>query len=200
MNREVRTFSARLPLMRSCKVCVHEQRARIEDALLRKTALAKIGEQYGISLHIIWRHSKHIGRSIITKGKTPLIDRVEALMDRLESISAKAQSAKEWHACVSAMKEVRCSLELLAKLTGQMPAAGQGVTVGVAVNVSTSHSASNLNDRDLDVQIAVDVSEATNGFDQATIERMKRLVQRPLECSPRRGQNGDIVLSDVISD
>jgi hypothetical protein len=171
-------FSATLPLMRSCKACVHPQRARIEDAILRREPHAKIGERYGISLYSIYRHSKHLGRSVVCNGDRPLIDRVEALMDRLESLSAKAQSAKEWHASVAAMKEVRCSLELLAKLTGQMPSAGQGVHVNVGVAVNTGSQAHDLSDRDLDVQIALSVAEATNGFDLDTIEKLKRLVAR----------------------
>ncbi len=57
-----------------------------------------------------------------------------------------------------------------------MPLPGHGVTVGVAVNINQGHSASGLNDRDLDLQIAMDVAEATRGFDPREIDRLKRLV------------------------
>ncbi len=164
--------------MRQCKVCVHPERARIEDAILRREPHARIGERVGVSLYSIYRHSKHLGRSVTCEGPRPLVDRIESLMIRLESISAKAQTAKEWHASVAAMKEVRCSLELIAKLTGQIVPAGQGVTVGVAVNVSTGHSVSDLDDGDLELQIARDVAAATDNFNEETIARLKRLVAR----------------------
>jgi hypothetical protein len=164
--------------MRSCKTCTHPERSQIEDLILRHHAHAKIGERFGLSLYSIYRHSKHLGRSVVCTGERPLVDRVEALMNRLESLSSKAQSAKEWHAAVGAMKEVRLSLELIARLTGQMPSAGQAVTVGVALNVNTNHSTSSLSDRDLELQLAQDVSEATNGFDPQTIDRLRRLVDR----------------------
>ena len=164
--------------MRSCKVCIHLERAKIEDAILRRVPHAKIGERYGISLYSVYRHSKHLGRSVVCNGDRPLVDRVEALMDRLESISAKAQSAKEWHASVAAMKEVRCSLELLAKLTGAIVPVGQGVHVNVGVAVTTAQPEHHLSDYDLDIQIAAEVSAATNGFDPVVIEKFKRLVAR----------------------
>ncbi len=164
--------------MRSCKVCVHSERSQIEDLILRKTAHAKIGERYGVSLYSVYRHSKHLGRSVVCNSGLPLVDRVESLMNRLERISQKAQSAREWHAAVGAMKEVRCSLELLAKLTGQIVPAGQGVHVNVGVAVTTSRPTNDLSDYDLDIQIAAEVSAATNGFDPKVIEKLKRLVAR----------------------
>jgi hypothetical protein len=159
-------------------VCVHPQREKIEDALLRQEACEKIGIQFGVSQWSVGRHSKHLGRSVITTGDRPLLDRVSSLLDRLDSIAAKAQSAKAWSAVVAAMREIREALELLARLTGQMPSASQGVRVGVAVNVTTGHSAGDLSIRELDVEIAQSVAEATNNFDPATIERMRRLAQR----------------------
>jgi hypothetical protein len=161
--------------MQSCKTCVHAKRAAIEDAILRKVPHARIGEEFGLSHHSIYRHSKHLSRSVIVNGTQPVLNRVEALMDRLEKIAQRAESGKDWRAAVAAMREVRGSLELVAKLTGQIAPAGSGVTVGVAVNVNTGHSAADLSDRDLDTHIALEVAAATNGFDPRVIERMKRL-------------------------
>jgi DNA-binding Lrp family transcriptional regulator len=164
--------------MKACMVCEHPERASIEDARLRNVPCNKIAQQYSLSPSAVWRHSQHLGRSVVVTAGTPLIDRVEALMTRLESISAKAQTAKEWHAAVAAMKEVRCSLELVAKLTGQLVSTGGRLTVGVAVNVSSGAPRNAVSDHDLDLQIAASVREATNDFDSRTIERMKRLLDR----------------------
>jgi len=98
---------------------------------------------------------------------------------------------------VSALREVREGLELLAKLTGQYHT-GQGSTVAVAVSVNTGLPTNELSGRELDVQIAREVFAATNGFDAETVERMKRLVvksksdDRILEltaASTRRGSD-----------
>jgi hypothetical protein len=164
--------------MRACKVCTHPERAKIEDHILRHEPHQKIGDWSGLSLHSVWRHSKHLGRSLVVKGDLPLVGRVEGLLSRLERISEAAQTAKNWSAATSALREVRCSLELIAKLTGQIVPAGAGVSVGVAVNVTTGRSASDLSNRDLDTQIAVDVAEATDNFDPQAIERLRRLAQR----------------------
>jgi hypothetical protein len=163
--------------MRRCKCCEHPERARIEDALLRREACAEIGARFGVSPWSVSRHSKHLGRSIITSGTTPLLDRLEALLDRLDSIATKATTGKDWRAACAALREVREGLELVAKLTGQYQA-GHGSSVAVAVNVTTSHPANGLTPHQLDTEIAVQVFEATNGFDADTIERMKRLLTR----------------------
>jgi hypothetical protein len=171
-------FSASVQFMRRCKCCEHPERARIEDALLRRESCAEIGTRFGVSSWSVSRHSKHLGRSIITNGSQPLLDRLEALLDRLDSIATKATSAKDWRAAVAGLREVREGLELLARLTGQMPTVGHGSSVAVAVSVNTGHPTNELSGRELDVQIAREVFAATNGFDPGVVERMKRLVAK----------------------
>jgi len=164
--------------MKPCTVCEHKDRATIEDGILRRVAHRIIGEQYGLNQHAIWRHSKHLGRSVVCDGTRPLLDRVESLMVRLEKIATKAESSKELKVAVSAMREVRESIELLARLSGQMPLPGHSVTVGVAVNVNNGHSVVDQSNFDLDLQIAGSVAEATDNFDPRVLERMKRLLQK----------------------
>lgn len=191
---KVVVFPDTLGSMRQCKVCAHPDRAAIEDALLRRTATVRIGEQFGVSQWSVVRHSKHLSRSVICSGPTPLLDRIEALTVRLESIVGHAESGKDWRCAVMAVREMRETLELVARLTGAMPSAGQGTRVAVAVNVTTGHPTSSLNDMDLDVQIAASVAEATDNFNAQTIERMKRLVarNRPALLMAGTQGNGDI--------
>jgi hypothetical protein len=164
--------------MKSCMVCEHSDRAHIEDGLLRKVACRKLAAQFGVSPSAIWRHKHHLGRSIVCTGERPLLDRIEALMVRLEKIAAQAETGKDLRAAVCAMREIREAIELLARLTGQMPLPGRSVTLGVAVNINQSHSAPSLNDGDLELQIAMDVAEATRGFDPQEIARLRRLAER----------------------
>lgn len=170
-------------------VCEHENRASVEDALLRKVACAKIAEQYGLSASAIWRHKQHLGRSVVCAGATPLVDRIETLINRIEKIAQQAESAKEFKSAIAGMREIRESIELLARLSGQMPLPGRSVSVGVSVNVSAGHSRNDASNHDLDLQIAADVREATNDFDPQVIARMKRLLERytPLEVGDNSG-------------
>jgi hypothetical protein len=174
-------FSYTVRIMRPCMVCEHENRSSVEDALLRKVACAKVAEQFGLSASAIWRHKQHLGRSVVCAGATPLVDRIESLINRIEKIAQRAESAKEFKSAISGMREIRESIELLARLTGQMPLPGHSVNLGVAVNITTGHSRNDVTDHDLNIQIASDVKEATDNFDPRTIDRMKRLLER---CAP----------------
>jgi NAD(P)-dependent dehydrogenase (short-subunit alcohol dehydrogenase family) len=165
--------------MRPCKVCEHPERHRIEDALLRRVSCASIEAQFGVSHWSVGRHRQHLGRSVIVADSSqPLLGRLDALFQRLDLIAGKAETAKDWKATVSALREVRECVELLARLTGQMPTVGHGSSVAVAVSVNTGHPANELTGRELDTQIAMEVFAATNGFDAETVERMKRLVAK----------------------
>src|SRR5260370_40128075 len=134
--------------MRTCKTCQHPAPARMEDALARKIPPSQIGKQYGLNLHSLYRHSKHLGRSILIEDEQPLVARIEVLMTRLERVASKAETAKDWRCCVLAIREVRDSLELVARLTGQMPSVSQGTAVAVAVNVTSNRSTREISDRD----------------------------------------------------
>lgn len=164
--------------MRVCKVCNSPNRAQIEDELARRVPAREIGERYKLSLDVVWRHSKHLGRSIILQPGSSLLDRVEALIQRLETVSQKAASAQAWSSTVACCREIRECLELLSRLTGQYPSANQGVTVGVAVNVAQSASRNGVSDYDLDLQIAASVADATNNFNPATIAKLQRFLER----------------------
>lgn len=51
---------------------------------------------------------------------TTLLDRVEGLVAESRAIAHAAKSGQQWVAATSALREVRCCLELLGKLTGQI--------------------------------------------------------------------------------
>jgi hypothetical protein len=108
----------------------------------------------------------------------PLVDRIENLMQGLESIAVSAAKAKQWSASVFALREVRACLEVIGKIKGEILPANQQIRVGVAVNVSAVSQAREISDGDLELRIAQDVSEATDGFNEQAIARMKRLLER----------------------
>ena len=162
-------------IMRPCSICIHPERASIEDALLRKTAMMTIAERFGVGSHAVWRHSKHLARSVVCTGPTPLVERVELLMTRLQEICSKAEKRREWRNAVAALKEVRECLELFARVTGQMPSLTAGSTVAVAVNVTTGHSVNTPSDHDLDISIAQSVAEAAKGTSDKEREALETI-------------------------
>jgi hypothetical protein len=164
--------------MRVCKVCHHAARKQVEDALLKRTPARAIAEQYHISQWSISRHSKHLSRSITVNDGATIVDRVSALCDRFEAIAQKATSRQDHRCAVAALREIRETLALIARLTGQFPTASPSFALGVSVNVSAERSTHVGSNDDLDYQIAEEVSQATNGFDAATITKFKRLLSR----------------------
>jgi hypothetical protein len=168
--------------MRHCGVCRSEKRALIEDALLRKVACQKIADETGLSLSSIWRHSQHLDRqpAIVlsqSSASVPLVDRIENLVKKSEAIAAAATGAKSWQAATAALRECRACLEFLARLSGELQAGGTRVSVGVAVSVSNGHQATGGMSADqLELSIAEEVSQATDGFNPAEIQRLKALL------------------------
>jgi hypothetical protein len=169
--------------MKHCSICCHPQRASIENALLEGKSCNKIATATGASWSAIYRHSQHLERAnlhVLTEAVTnvPILDRIECLVARLESIAAAATKVKQWQAGVLALREVRNCLELLAKMKNLMPQAGSSIrlAVGIGVNVSKQPSARSLSSMDLEMQIAEDVRDATNNFNPAAIARMQRLL------------------------
>src|SRR5438445_1404077 len=145
--------------MRTCLICKDQRRPTIDDALLRKVSCQKIADETGYGLHQIWRHSKHLDRQPVvvideSSASMPLIDRIETLVRKSEAIAAAATGEKSWQAATSALRECRCCLELLGKLTGQLQPGGTQIRVGVAVNVSASHATSELREFELEQRIA----------------------------------------------
>ena len=168
--------------MRTCSICKHPARTQIEDALLRNESCASIAERIGgASGWAIGRHSKHMHKTVVVQGEDaglPLVDRIESLVTRLERMSDQAAKAAQWNAAVCALKEVGSCLQVIGKLSGQLQPAGQQIRVAVGVSVNANPPARELDDRSLELQIAMDVSEATLGFDAEEISRLKQLVER----------------------
>lgn len=170
--------------MRPCTVCKSPQRATIEDALLRKESSARISERVGLSNWAILRHGKHLERGIVVErmpvdANVTLLERIEHVILRVDAIASAATFAKNWSAATLALRELRRCLELLAKVTGQLQLGGRPITVAVGLNISNREQprAGDMTDADLDRQLAMDVAEATHGFDPHEIERLRRLSQ-----------------------
>jgi transposase-like protein len=128
--------------MMVCKVCRHKRRKQIDKALVDGASLRDIARQFSLKAAALHRHSaKHLP-ALLAKAKdaakiseaNSLLERIERIIRRCEAVSAKAEKAKDWAPAVSALGQIRSCVELLAKLSGELKAAG------TAVNLSFSNA------------------------------------------------------------
>jgi hypothetical protein len=109
------------------------RRAKIDTALVDGVTYKKIASRYSTQMQPIntvnlCNHRKHLlPADLVRKAPPPtpevastLLQRVESLVAQSRTIAAAAQNGKQWMAATSALREVRCCIELLGKLTGEL--------------------------------------------------------------------------------
>ncbi len=112
-----------------------------------------------------------------------LMDRIEDVIHRVDGIAVAAQGTKNWAAATGALRSgLRCCAGLLAKMGGLIQAGGRPINVAVGVHVDArGQQTSTLSEPELEQRIALEVSEATNGFDPATLDRLRQIAQNSTE-------------------
>jgi hypothetical protein len=114
---------------RSCKVCTHPERAEIDEGLVAGVSAAEIAGRYRtIGERAIRRHrSNHLPEKLAKAREAEevaqaddLLEQVRDLRVRALDILDKAEEAGELRIALSAIREARGNLELLAKLLGEL--------------------------------------------------------------------------------
>jgi hypothetical protein len=125
------------------------------------------------------RHKRHLPQTIVEARQaevvseaTSLLARVEHLMKESEKIAAAAKLEKDWPAATGALREARNCLELLGKLRGELQQPGS-LHLHKHSHIHTVSQPDN--EAELDRLIAVQVAEATNGFDPVELSRLKAI-------------------------
>jgi hypothetical protein len=114
-----------------CAVCQHDQQDAINAALVAGSpSLGKLAEQYGITKTSLIRHkASHLSPALarvqaerLEKGATTVITRLERLVRLLEAViyPAEKEDSPNLSLALSAMREYRTTMELLAKVTGEL--------------------------------------------------------------------------------
>ena len=111
-----------------CTVCTHEARAEIERALVAGEAFRNIAERFGTSAAALHRHkADHLPVKLVKAREAEevaqaddLLEQVRGLQGRALAILDKAEEAGELRTALSAIREARANLELLAKLLGEL--------------------------------------------------------------------------------
>lgn len=114
---------------RSCTVCAHPKREEIDRALVEGVSAAEISGRYRtLGERAVRRHrSNHLPAKLVMAEKAAevaeaddLLDQVGDLQRRALAILDRAEEAGELKTALSAIREARGNLELLAKLLGEL--------------------------------------------------------------------------------
>ena len=113
---------------RTCTICRHDRRPDIDKALVARAPFRDIAGQHGVSKSALVRHhDDHLPASLIRAQRAreatqadELLAQVLDLRDKALDVLTKAENDKNWPATIAAIREARGSVELLAKLAGQL--------------------------------------------------------------------------------
>lgn len=115
--------------MPQCTICSHPQREEIDRALVDGRSLRHIAAQYGLTSSSLFRHRKchlpaHLARSKhaeIIASADSILAAVEDLRKRIMLIFDQAEQVHDWTLALSASREARSVLQLLAEVSGELP-------------------------------------------------------------------------------
>ncbi len=113
---------------RRCTVCDHAERTEIDQALVRGATLWEIAGNFGISKSAVHRHAEaHIPEALKLAQRASeaahgdaLLGQVLDLRDRALGVLTKAEGAEDHRTALAAIREARATVELLAKLVGEL--------------------------------------------------------------------------------
>jgi hypothetical protein len=123
---------------RVCSICSHEDREEINAALLAGQPYRSIAKRYEASESAVYRHKlEHLPVHLIKAQDAAEVARADTLLEQVKSLQAraltildKAEASGDLRTALSAIREARGNLELLAKLLGELQQEG---TVNVLV-------------------------------------------------------------------
>jgi len=131
---------------KSCGICIHPDRQKIEKEIINGTSLRDIAGQFSVSKSSLARHKEHlppmaleaVGREK-TEQLTNIVDSVirdfENVRKRFCTIADKAADVEDLDAEIAAMKEVRMTMTDTLKAKGMWAPA---IANAVQVNVGTA--------------------------------------------------------------
>ena len=113
---------------RSCTVCIHEARPEIDRALIAGEAFRHIATRFDTSTGALQRHkADHLPVRLAKAQEAEEVAQADDLLCQVQDLQAralaildKAEEAGELRTALSAIREARGNLELLAKLLGEL--------------------------------------------------------------------------------
>jgi phosphoenolpyruvate carboxylase len=125
-------------MARICTICAHPACDSIDAALVSGEPMNVIAERYGVGPDAVRRHrQRHLSEALIAmqsaeqaERRATLLDRVEGLIERAETLYAAASQEGKSAQALSVLKELRELVRLLGQATGELDERPQ-VTVNV---------------------------------------------------------------------
>jgi hypothetical protein len=113
---------------RACSICEHPQRGAIDRALVGETSNLSVSSLFGVSESAVRRHkANHLPAKLVMAEKAAevaqaddLLEQVRDLQVRTLAILEAAEHTQQHRTALSAIREARSNLELLAKLLGEL--------------------------------------------------------------------------------
>jgi len=113
---------------RTCTICGHRKRPDINKALVERRAFRAIARQFNVSKDALVRHfDDHLPSSLVKAQEAAEAAQADALLAQVVDLRGKAlsvleqaESAGDLKTALTAIRETRGCVELLAKLAGQL--------------------------------------------------------------------------------
>ena len=132
-----------------CSTCTHPERNTIEAELVARIPLSRLARDHGLTRDALRRHrDRHLSPAVAASTAvrdeverrsglvTSARERIESLVTKLEALVERTHDEKRESMLLQASRELRASIELAARLSGELrPEASVQVAV---VNLSTS--------------------------------------------------------------
>lgn len=132
--------------MKTCTVCQHPQLNAITGELVARVPLRTIERKYGLSKSALDRHVQHAAAAVKLVNSAeaiaePVKNEMRKLNARALRILQQAEDAKDHATALTAIRECRRNLELIAKLTGELDPRAAGEIPGAPVNINIVYAA-----------------------------------------------------------
>ena len=116
---------------RTCTICSNPQHQAIDQALVAGTPYRAVAERFAASPPSVYRHQQgHLPATMLKAREAHEVAHADGLLAQLQSLQQKTleilarAEGTGLRSALAALRELRGTVELTAKLTGQM--AGQG--------------------------------------------------------------------------
>ncbi len=124
----------------ACKVCTHEQRPAIDQALVTDASNRRIASQYGMSEAAVRRHkAEHLPEAMIKAQEQTDVRQAIAVVAQLRAINGvalavlrEAREDRNGELALKAVDRIQRQLELQAKLLGELQQEGTIVNIYTA--------------------------------------------------------------------
>ncbi len=113
---------------RSCTICEHPEREAIDRALVGDASNRSVASLYDVSEAAVRRHkANHLPAKLVMATKAEEVAEADDLLEQARDLQARtlavleaAEETKQHRTALSAIREARSNLELLAKLLGEL--------------------------------------------------------------------------------